>query len=125
MMFECAEPHIMFLHSNTDHMLEVTDWERLSKTQCYVSPDWFFRCYWCRSYGTVIAYYDIDAGILYSFGKYSKTSSSHLTKFRNWLWFSHGPAYEKYVYATDIPVLDLELVNWPKLAREGRKQCMQ
>lgn len=53
-----------------------------------------------RSYSTIVAVFQRSTGILWVFGFYSKTTSQHIAKFRNWI---------RYEYQTGW--------NYPKIAR--------
>lgn len=59
-----------------------------------------------RSYNTIVALYDEQNNVLYSYGRYSSTTYQHIRKFRN------NMGYERGIRPWDIEEINLELVNW-------------
>lgn len=52
-----------------------------------------------KSYSTIVAAFQRSADILWVFGFYSKTTASHIAKFRNWIRYAYqtGRNYPKIV----------------------------
>lgn len=50
-----------------------------------------------QSYSTIVAAYQFSTRILWVFDFYSKTTSQHIAKFRNWIRYNTGWNYPKVV----------------------------
>lgn len=61
-----------------------------------------------RSYKTIVAMYDWEENMLYSFGRFSATTYQHIRKARDII------AYRRGIAPWDITEENLELVNWFK-----------
>ena len=46
-----------------------------------------------RSYATVVAAFQFSTGILWVFNFYSKTTASHIAKFRNWIRYKYNTGW--------------------------------
>lgn len=59
--------------------------ERLNSCNAWILHPDFSDFLVLRSYSTVVAAYQYSTGVLWVFGFYSKTTSQHIAKFRNWI----------------------------------------
>ena len=70
------------IYDNTDKMfIEETNKNRVHKCQAWFKDYGVYVA--LKSYNTIVAIYDKSERILYSFGRYSRTTYQHIRKFRN------------------------------------------
>lgn len=80
----------------------ISDYNRAVKGQCeqlYNCKAWIFipdnsEFIILRSYSTIVAVFQCSTGILWVFDFYSRTTSSHIAKFRNWIRYAYQTGWD-------------------------------
>ena len=90
---------------------ETFEWKRINRCQAWYYHDTNTDLVWIKSYNTIVAVYDVYAGVLVSLGRYSMTTYQHIRKFRN----DYAPVFTSFIHAGwEVDEINLELTNWFK-----------
>lgn len=98
----------MIYRTRSDYMSQVESLSDLHlggyKERLYYCKAWIIKSDFSdflilQSYSTIVAAYEFKTNILWVFGHYSNTTSQHIAKFQNWIWyeFQTGGNYPKKV----------------------------